>query len=155
MGRVTTSDLDQIKELYDMVDVDRTGQVDKRMLVRGNLMKKYSSFDVTVRDRMISSDDEEGDHPHVLHMLTENDRANSLPPEFTEEMYHELGVAFVEEEGNEPNAHKHQRFARTNTTVHDETSTVHTDGSTGKLPRWMSLKEYNEIVIPLSVGHIN
>lgn len=150
LGRITTSDLDQIKELYQLIDVDNTGQVDKTMLVKSNLMRKYNSFqDAAVRDRLYGSNIGSVDEPshHLHHMLTENDRANSLPPEITDDMYEDLGVTFLEE-GENISFHSGYRGEYS---LKDDSSAALSEGSGGKLhKRGMTLKEYNDMIIPLA-----
>jgi Ca2+-binding EF-hand superfamily protein len=45
LQRVTTDDLDRIREIFNQIDVGETGNIDKPMLVKSNLYRGYGSFD--------------------------------------------------------------------------------------------------------------
>lgn len=155
LGRVSTTDLDLIKEIYDQIDVNNTGQVDRKMLVKGKFMQTYGSFDENAFQQKGSSAKAEADMDCNMHMLTENDRANTLPPDITEDIRDRVDIRLMEE-GNY-NFSPFERY-RTLTTADswthaEDNSTAWTDVSAGRVP-WLNLKDYNEIIIPLSVNHM-
>jgi hypothetical protein len=120
LQRITMADLEQIKTLYLSIDEDAAARgVNKPMLVTRNWMRPYGSFDESMLSTAKGRRDEvstlggdgvttagselydlevELEDPHV-HMLTENDRANSLPPgEITDDMYRSIDVNFMNDD---------------------------------------------------------
>jgi hypothetical protein len=119
LQRITMADLEQIKTLYVSIDENETGKVNKPMLVTRNWMRPYGSFDETMLSSHKTStcittgggtatesgDDEQQQQQQSaleelhVHMLTENDRANSLPPgEITHDMYRSVDVNFMNDD---------------------------------------------------------
>ena len=141
LQRITLADLEQIKSLFLSIDENSTGQLDKPMLVTRNWMRPYGSFDetllsshkentlfATMNNNDINNKDNNNDNNHGLndglndgndinetdscvHMLTENDRANSLPPEITADMHRQVELSFIKED-EELHALYFQRFGR-------------------------------------------
>jgi hypothetical protein len=171
LGRVTMEDLNDIKDLFNSIDEGQTGNIDKEALAKKRLMSgyRYGSFDETllmsggVAGDLIVPDEVEDT---TLHMLTENDRANSLPAEITEEMYECIDVEFFEEEGLEmdfvaelPQSHhpqSHHKHDRRDCSIVDDKDHSDFGSTTSSFQRLgmrrLSFNEYNEIVVPLSVS---
>ncbi|CAE7523605.1 unnamed protein product [Symbiodinium microadriaticum] len=175
LRRITTEDLEMIKAVFDQIDDAKTGNLDKPMLARKKMLRGYGSFDEVdlLREEVEPAPSEPGDE--LFHYLTENDRANSLPPEITEDMYEAVVDTTLfegEAEGEVPvddsmTAGVRQPSVRTSicSSLFPEstrTPDLKTPGemtqdassvSSGRVGiSRMTFKKYNEVVIPLAVS---
>eukprot|EP00604_Paraphysomonas_vestita_P004245 CAMPEP_0174824870 /NCGR_PEP_ID=MMETSP1107-20130205/38925_1 /TAXON_ID=36770 /ORGANISM="Paraphysomonas vestita, Strain GFlagA" /LENGTH=298 /DNA_ID=CAMNT_0016054487 /DNA_START=128 /DNA_END=1021 /DNA_ORIENTATION=- len=169
LQRVTVEDLDRIREIFNQVDVGSTGNLTKPMLAKSNLYRGYGSFDevdLLKKEPEIEPEQRE----ELFHYLTENDRANSLPPEITTEMYQAivgprlfLDTDYAENPPPPPplsqldssiteSPKKRKTSLRGSVTSGGISKGDENEEKTG-IER-MTIRKYNEVVIPLAVSSV-
>jgi len=168
LQRITLDDLNNIKMLFSQIDTGSTGNIDKPMLARQRMLRGYGSFDEVDLTRQEKNATPITPGDELFHYLTENDRANSMPPEITEEMYDAVVDTSLFEDEIEETLSAHPKVSSVMSSVRSSVGTLlsmekhslvqdemGTSESSGRLGiHRMTIRKYNELVIPLAVSAV-